>query len=54
MTDTNPTDGEIADSLKEYCQELSMEKLQLAVQLKLARNRIEEFQYELEVLKASK
>ena len=54
MIDTNPSDGEIADSLKEYCQELSMEKLQIAVKLKLARNRIEELQYEIELLKAAK
>lgn len=42
-----PNDREVADTLKEYCQELSMEKLQIAVRLKLARNRIEELQEQL-------
>ncbi len=48
------TDPEkVVERLKEYCEELSQEKFQIAIQLKLARNRIEELEEEVKKLKSA-
>ncbi len=54
MTSPYNTDHEkVAETLKEYCEELTQEKFQIAIQLKLARNRIEELEEEVKNLKSA-
>lgn len=54
MNETFNTDyKKAAEKLEAFCQELSLEKLQIAAKLKSARSKIEDLELEIEKLKAA-